>query len=410
MKMEFIRNTKQLNDLLVNGQEEGLENNAPRKCAIIYVHDDSSEHILIDFRNLKVSEEKKDQVRVNILNEIKIIIAKTGRYIPIYEKNTCGELFPKEEYYKIRNTMRGISKYSEEDYQVSERLYLPMLEQYKILFDKNERELQAMRNPIIREVQRICQKVGLTCSFGQNSGGDVELIEAGSTGRNTNIPSLDKNKKWDFDFTVRVNPDKIWILKEALKENLTYESRIKKSASYKLRLNAVSIPGTEEKVDIDFAFATNKDEYVSNDMAIAERLENIRKQSENKYRLVIANIVLAKDFMKKIGAYKQNEGGLGGIGIETWILQHGGSFYDAACDFLLSANKYEYKAFKNNYPIVSLGENHTDHSKRKFKHQNYTAKLSEEAFEKMKRELNRSFGTLRTLAFEEEAMVLAKVA
>jgi hypothetical protein len=60
--------------------------------------------------------------------------------------------------------------------------------------------------------------------------------------------------------------------------------------------------------------------------------------------MVLANIVYAKKVLKAGSAYKpsrsdKSQGGLGGVGIENWILQYGGSFIDAAQSFVDAAKK-----------------------------------------------------------------------
>ena len=57
------------------------------------------------------------------------------------------------------------------------------------------------------------------------------------------------------------------------------------------------------------------------------------------------------------------QGGLGGIGVENWILENGGSFYDAAKSFLNAAslNETDYKSYENftkDYEIWDFGQNY----------------------------------------------------
>lgn len=70
--------------------------------------------------------------------------------------------------------------------------------------------------------------------------------------------------------------------------------------------------------------------------AVRERLNGIKENDPEGYKRVIANIVLAKEFLKKEGIYKKvgadkatEFGGFGGVGVENWILQNGGSFVEA---------------------------------------------------------------------------------
>ena len=86
----------------------------------------------------------------------------------------------------------------------------------------------------------------------------------------------------------------------------------------------------------------SKVEY-STDMCIKDRLATIESLYPDKYALVIANILLAKKFFKEIGIYKRFDGGLGGVGVENFILQHNGSFYDAASHFVAVADSCDMK-------------------------------------------------------------------
>ena len=87
---------------------------------------------------------------------------------------------------------------------------------------------------------------------------------------------------------------------------------------------------------------------------------------DNAYRQVLANIIYAKQFLKAAGVYKQwrnpeakGVGGLSGVGVENWILQHGGSFKQAARDFLAVADNYpKFEDFCVHYPVWDYGENH----------------------------------------------------
>ena len=85
-----------------------------------------------------------------------------------------------------------------------------------------------------------------------------------------------------------------------------------------------------------------KEHYLSIKDAIFEQLNNIREQDEQKYRLVLANIMFVKAYLKHAGVYKLSkeilEGdkqleGIGVVKFGNWILQNGGNFIDAAKDF-----------------------------------------------------------------------------
>ena len=120
------------------------------------------------------------------------------------------------------------------------------------------------------------------------------------------------------------------------------------------RYKGVVIEGINQEIDVDLSFTERTDEIeYSTDECIKDRLSTIRSKSEEDYKYVIANILLAKKFLKQAGAYKRanaevpkegevdTRGGLGGVGIENWNLQNNGSFIKAAESFIKTANKYD---------------------------------------------------------------------
>ncbi len=108
----------------------------------------------------------------------------------------------------------------------------------------------------------------------------------------------------------------------------------------------------------------------STDQAIADRLNAIKQQSPERHQAVIANIILAKQLLKSVNAYKpyhsgdesdpNKKGGLGGVGVENWILQNGGSLKVAAESFLSAALEadYDFDKFCDIYQIWDAGQNH----------------------------------------------------
>ena len=65
------------------------------------------------------------------------------------------------------------------------------------------------------------------------------------------------------------------------------------------------------------------------------------------------------------------EGGLGGVGVENWILQNGGSFIDAARNFLETARTHSFEEFKQLYTIWDFGKNHLSERKRRYAYDNF---------------------------------------
>ena len=153
----------------------------------------------------------------------------------------------------------------------------------------------------------------------------------------------------------------------------------------------VQTNGDELDVEISFCPRTDKIE-LSTDSSLSSKLDAIKKQYPDSYMDVLANIVYAKQLFKSVDAYKslksdKSQGGLGGIGIENWILQHGGSFIDAARDFTDKANKAgSFEEFKKIYQVFDLGENHYSEKKSIYPHDNFVGdeeKMGKSGYERM---------------------------
>ena len=314
------------------------------------------------------------------IEDMKLLETMANRYIPIMDKSSKQLMFSLEEFANYRKRMSGLKEYGTGNYQFADSLSFDGLDYYMDLIDKNINDVNRGLNPVIEEVKRVIESIGLTVSVGLNSGGDVELVEAGSTSRYTNIPSPDDNPKWDFDFTVRIDPDKVWIVKDALETKMKAKGHITKTAAYKVRLTEVTIPGLDKPLDLDFSLTPQKKKYLATEEALSERLNNMREQDDYKYRLVVANIMYAKAYLKAAGVYKPSRGilegdrsfgGLGGVGIENWILQYGGSFEAAARDFLAHAEGKTFIEFEKEYAIMDFGQDHVSTSKGEFPYHNF---------------------------------------
>ena len=401
----------------------------------------------------------------------KLEITLNGFYIPVVDRDSEELIFTPDDYDKMRQQMSGLSHYHTGDY-----IFAPdsELELGELTLDKES--LSAVSAPttsstnsssssagddapgassgsitvpststIINELpsniaetdrkhevinraikQAITSIPDLNLNYKDYLDGDlteniVEMIDTGSTGRQTNAPG-----SGDFDYLARLDrsilndPTKKQQITDALLaafgkadevngtsnqiDNLDHnedgegegeasqadnKSRI---VNGNLRLKQVSIDGLAEPVDIDITFAqkTNKVQYPT-DAALADRLNNIKNQSETKYQQVLANIIYAKQFLKANQVYKprrspeaEGVGGLGGVGIENWVLQHGGSFKQAARDFLAVADSYSsFEDFCAHYPVWDYGENHK--GIRSKPHDNFVAdNMNQEGYERMK--------------------------
>ena len=377
----------------------------------------------------------------------KLEIALGGFYIPIVDRDSEELIYTPDDYDKMREQMSGLSYYHTGDYQFAPEaeLELPstkvgeatvpststIIEEIPKDISDTDRKHEVINQTVKQAITNIPE---LNLSYKDYLDGDlteniVEMIDTGSTGRQTNAPG-----SGDFDYLARLDrsilndPTKKQQITDALLaafgkadevngtsnqiDNLDHnedgegegeagqvdnKSRI---VNGNLRLKQVSIDGLAEPVDIDITFAqkTNKVQYPT-DAALADRLSNIKNQSETKYQQVLANIIYAKQFLKAAGAYKprrspeaEGVGGLGGVGIENWVLQHGGSFKQAARDFLAVAdNCSSFEDFCAHYPVWDYGENHK--GIRSKPHDNFVAdNMNQEGYDKMKQALRAVVG------------------
>lgn len=317
-------------------------------------------------------------------------MAMAGIYIPVI--NSQGELiFSSDDYNKIREQMRGLSTYGAENLIVSEKardmdaLYsvyksvspkssseiAEEIEQVKSLIEgKEDTTTIQKKQATTRFIKNFFKKhaIKTTDDLSQNLSTDsIELIDTGSTGRGTNVPG-----DGDFDFMVRHNMD-VKILEELSDEvkkltDPSSEENFINVGNGSFRAKNVTLP-TGETVDIDVTTAKKslKLSY-SSDMCVRERLNNIKENNPDEYNYVQANIIMAKKILKSKGIYKKAgsngasvHGGFGGIGVENWILQNGGSFEQAIDTYLEAANESEsYNDFKIKYPIFDFGFNHRE--------------------------------------------------
>ena len=336
--------------------------------------------LLIDQKKIFVYKKAPSLTGPRFIEDIKLLETMHNQYMPIIDKETKELLFKEEEFINYRRKMSGLKEYGTGDYQFSDHLDFDGIEFYMEQYDQNKMDVDNNLKPVLDEVTRVLNGIGLSVSIGLNTGGDVELVEAGSTSRYTNIPSLDGDKKWDFDFTVRMNPDKTWEVKEALENGLQAGGHITRTSGYKVRLTDVIIPGLANPLDLDFSLTPQKKKYLATEDALKERLKGMEELDPLKYRKVVANIMYAKALLKEAGAYKPSRGildgdrdfgGLGGVGIENWILQYGGSFIEAAKDFIKHAEGKEFIDFEKEYAIMDFGQDHVSTSKGEFPFHNF---------------------------------------
>lgn len=331
-------------------------------------------------------------VMENYDERVGLEIAMNGFYIPI--ANTEGKIiYTSRDYDNIREKMSGLSYYGENKYIFSENLVTSETEYLVSQIEKNSKETQEKRMKIYEVIEKALDEIGLqmkTNISGDLTDGFAELIDTGSTGRKTNVPG-----EGDFDFMMRldrsmlISPSKTDKLKQVLLRNFGEVNLPKLTSTGDFRFKGVQID-TETNVDIDITFTIKNDKIsYSTDMALQDRLTTIKKINPEKYKYVVANIILAKQVLKEAGVYKTDhseepQGGLGGVGIENWILQNGGSFMDAAKSFIEASEGKSFEEFKKNYYIWDFGENHLAERRGLYPYDNFVANnMSQSGYKKM---------------------------
>lgn len=314
-------------------------------------------------------------------------MAMSGIYIPIYTIDG-NLLFDPDRYLKYREEMRGMKFYEADDFKVNLNGYNERVkEKIEELFPDgdvnnavNKQKADKERKVIFDKISKGMSKIGLKTYdkiTGNLRSGFVELIDTGSTGRGTNILGDS-----DFDFMLKIDKDimedskKYDKFEKIISDEFPIRGKESKNVPDGIRYKNVELTDSNNQkydldIDISYAKKTEKVDY-STDMSIKERLDNIKQTDPEGYKITIANIILAKEMLKKANIYKKNTssghsiyGGFGGAGVENWILQNGGSFYEAISTFIQEANKcrnhygeIDTDKFREEYPIYDYGENH----------------------------------------------------
>lgn len=348
------------------------------------------------------------------IDALKMELAKNNTYIPVYSME--GKLiYSPDEFKEKRNLVSGIKRYDSSEYKVSNDLNLPDLyDENNNLIIPGIESIKKMKKQEFKEVEQYKVKVfdhlknWITNNTNSNivkdnlslelKYGEADLIGIGSTARETNLPN-----DYDYDYYLRLDKRDLYTYDEKnclisnlknLEKNLNEYLNPSKNIPGKegrVRGTGINIDGLEKTIDIDVTFTqkTNKTTY-STDMALEERLNNIKENNSDKYEDVIANIVLAKYVLKKANCYKpdrsdSNQGGIGGVGVENWILQNGGSFKNSCLEFLSAATidgqMVPFNEFKQKYFIWDLGENRENRNEYPF--DNFINNMNESGYKKM---------------------------
>lgn len=340
-----------------------------------------------------------DNKEVNdILPKMKHIIVNNGFYIPVIDSKDKNLLFSPKEYDLMKQKASGLKHYTNDDFVFSNNLLVDeKTNEIKENIDKNISDANEKKKKINKLLSEKFKEAGIDFKDYFDSDislGNVQLIDTGSTGRGTQT-----GVSTDFDFIMRIDSN----MEESNLKNIIFDALgVSKSEDImkNVRLKSVVIDPNLEPVDIDISFVYKSDtNFYSTDAALKDRLEQIKKQDEGKYKDVIANIILAKNTLKEAGVYKPNharensEGGLGGVGIENWLLQYGGSFYDAALSFVEASRGKSFEEFSKEYKIWDYGYNFYTGDYDEFVSQNMT----KEGYLKMRMALEEYLKTVKVI-------------
>ena len=388
MKKLYVSRIEELERILKYGQVEA-QNLEKNYNTIMELTINDNNEFSIAFDASKVYYRVPEIARERVLFGVYQLISILGNYIPVYDMNN-NLLFTKENFDSIRSKMQGLSYYGSTNYDFSLNLDFPGMEDYVSEIDASINDSNKKRNAIINLLKTELMKKGITLGTKDDDNTDVVLIDIGSTGRGTNIPY-----DADFDFIARVNPtifndySKLMDLKVTM-INILGGNPMLNLLHGQLREVICNIPGIDGslKVDVTYTSSEKKMEYTT-ELAITDRLDTLKKEDIEKYKKVVANIIFAKRFLKKYGVYKpsrsdKEQAGIGGIGLENLILQNGGSFYDAAKEFLSYAEGKDFIEFEKAYPLFDFGKNHISVEKSQFPYDNFIMRnMRRDGYEKM---------------------------
>ena len=343
-------------------------------------------------------------------------VVKNGFYIPIYDKATGDLLFSPEDYEKIRTSLSGNHEYRTGEYRkASEADWAADVEytsDIEIDVAENEKEVKRKNSAILTAMANSLAGTGLQLRGHIDSDltpGFIEVSSTGSTGRGTNVPG-----DGDFDYIFRVDRE---IFEDSSRLNelsqrlfgairLTQNSEVRNGEKpTDIRTKHVHVDGMDDEVDIDITFVQRTDQltYATED-CVSDYLSNFSKDERTQ---VVKNIIAAKKIFKnkKYECYKPKhaggedesgkplaQGGLGGVGVENWILQNGGSLSAAARSFLVAAGVHNnpdatlkpFEQFVKDYQLWDLGSNHLAEERGRYPHDNFIANnLNADGYQKI---------------------------
>ena len=339
------------------------------------------------------------------LDSLKFSIAKKGFYIPICDK-TGSVIFSAKEYEEYRKVFDGVDKYHGGEININEEWKQSSFNEAIKEFSQTKENLDKInniRNDIYSDIESDLKTFGIELHKGRYDDSVVgaKIIDTGSTGRGAALDS-----GYDFDFVIKIDDqdfDKINQLAENLKNKYPYDQDYERDGMRTFRFKSFEKNGNLIDLDISFVKKSDSEDLDANE-AVAKKYDSIKEsKGEDKLLDVLTNIRFAKKELKNAGCYKkgltgngEQQGGLGGIGVENWILKNGGDAVVAFQEF----NKMAYKDgelipfddFKKEYKIFSAGEN----IRGGVRAENFVYNMDQFGYEKMA-ELSKKFVEIKKL-------------
>lgn len=338
----------------------------------------------------------KEGISERSMDDIRFSIAKKGFYIPVVDRSGR-VIFTPEEFDEYRKIFRGLDRYHGDPMNVSEDWRQSSLanEIESIAQTKeNIAHLESVGDALRGELKGLLGESGIALraeKFDDGVAGAV-VIDTGSTGRGA---ALDGNI--DFDFVLKVNDndfEKAKVAVEKMKDRYPLDTSYEVSGMQTYRFKGFERDGKHIDLDVSVVRKSDSESMDSNE-AISRKYESIRKNFGEEALLdVLSNVRFAKKKLKEADCYKKGidrsagqQGGLGGIGVETWILKHGGDAVRAFTEFY--GNAYEngsllsFENFKKRYKVFGAGENIRDGVRDDIRSENFVEKMDEIGYLKM---------------------------
>lgn len=323
----------------------------------------------------------KDDRRRSIL-DLKMDIVANGYYVPITDIQ--GKiLFSPQEYDELKTLYAGTE---------ANRAMIPNVDRSVLNTDQREQieaireqlvgereSLQKIKTEIERKIQEALRAAGVSIRTSGELAVGAEIHNTGSTARGTSIPGA----VVDFDIAIRLDETDLTQhekISSALDAILV--GKTESGAPNQWRRSGIEVQG--KLVDIDVTYASKPEvEGIPSHTIMEQRLQAIERLEMRDADLVRANIIFAKQVLKKSGVYKKLDGGLGGLGVENWILQHGGSFAKAremvlraAIDDQGAVRSFDDCAARYAIPdpgvnLISESDDKEGEEKRVYRHDNF---------------------------------------